>query len=112
MQFEGTELIFIMNFSALGFFKFASRMPEIAQILVSTPPRNFLFFFFFSNSRVCTVKYTFGGKSTRQSIAAQQAQPCSRIATSEAVATDPDGFSSKCRNIKFVLHLVAVCGSF
>ena len=51
------ELIFIINISVLDFFKFASRMPLIAQILVSTfkifwggggmppdPPRNFLFF--------------------------------------------------------------------
>ena len=37
MQIEGTKLIFIMNFSALDFFKFASRMPQIAQVkLVST----------------------------------------------------------------------------
>ena len=27
---------FFMNFRVLGFFKFASRMPQIAQILVST----------------------------------------------------------------------------
>ena len=61
MQIEGTKLIFVMNFSVLDFFKFASRMRQIAQILVSTfkiwwgegghaprppnPPRNFLFFF-------------------------------------------------------------------
>ena len=69
MQIEGTKLIFVMNFSVLYFFKFASRRPQIAQILVSTlkisggwaegsggggeqggghapgPPRNFLFFF-------------------------------------------------------------------
>ena len=32
MQIEGTKLIFIMNFSVLHFFKFASRMPQIAQI--------------------------------------------------------------------------------
>ena len=59
MQIEGTKLIFITNISVLDFFKFASRMPQIAQILVSTfkifrggggggmppdPPRNFLFF--------------------------------------------------------------------
>ena len=55
MQIEGTKLIFIINISVLDFFKFASRMPQIAQILVSTfkifrggmpldPPRNFLFF--------------------------------------------------------------------
>ena len=36
MQAEGTKLIFIMNRSALDFFKFASRMPQIEQILVST----------------------------------------------------------------------------
>ena len=58
MQIEGTKLIFIMNISVLYFIKFASRMPQIAQILVSPfkifrgsmppdPPRNFLFFFFF-----------------------------------------------------------------
>ena len=57
MQIESTKLIFVMNFSVLDFFKFASRMPQIAQILVSTfkifqgdmppdPHRNFLFFFF------------------------------------------------------------------
>ena len=56
LQIEGTKLIFIMNISVLDFFKFASRMPQIAQILVSTfkifrgsmppdPPRNFLSFF-------------------------------------------------------------------
>ena len=54
MQTEGTKLIFIINISVLDFFKFASRMPQIAHILVSTfkifpggmpldPPRNFLF---------------------------------------------------------------------
>ena len=36
MQIVGTKLIFVMNFSVLDFFKFASRMPVIAQILVST----------------------------------------------------------------------------
>ena len=36
MQIEGTKLIFIINISVLDFFKFASRMPQIAQILVST----------------------------------------------------------------------------
>ena len=56
MQIEGTKLVFIMDISVLDFCKFASRMPQIAQILVSTfkifqeglppdPPRNFLFFF-------------------------------------------------------------------
>ena len=64
MQIEGTKLIFVMNFSMLDFFRFASRMPQIAQILVLTfkifqgvgggggegipshLPRNFLFFFY------------------------------------------------------------------
>ena len=36
IQIEGTKLIFIINISVLDFFKFASRMPQIAQILVST----------------------------------------------------------------------------
>ena len=58
MQIEGRKLISIMNFSVLDFFKFASRMPQIAQILVSTfknflrehaprpdSPRYFLFLF-------------------------------------------------------------------
>ena len=36
MQIEGTKLIFIMNFSVLDFFKFASRMPQIAQIRLVT----------------------------------------------------------------------------
>ena len=36
MQIEGTKLTFIMNFSLLDFLKFAPRMPQIAQILVST----------------------------------------------------------------------------
>ena len=63
MQIEGTKLIFIMNFSVLDFFKFASRMPNIAQILVSPwhpplppqpppppthPSQKFPLFFFFS----------------------------------------------------------------
>ena len=34
MQTEGTQLIFVMNCSMLHFFKFASRMSQIAQILV------------------------------------------------------------------------------
>ena len=33
-QIEVRKLIFIMNFSVLDFFKFASRMPQTAQILV------------------------------------------------------------------------------
>ena len=36
MQIEGTKLMFVMNFSVLHFFKFASRTPQITQILVST----------------------------------------------------------------------------
>ena len=36
MQIEGTKLTFIMNITVLDLFKFASRMPHIAQILVST----------------------------------------------------------------------------
>ena len=56
LQIEDTKLIFIMNVSMLDIFKFASRIPQIAQIIVSTfkifwtPPRNFLFCFI-SNSR-------------------------------------------------------------
>ena len=58
MQIKVRKLIFIMNFSVLDFFKVASRMPQTAQILVSTfkifpggrgdmppePPRYFPFF--------------------------------------------------------------------
>ena len=70
MQAEGTQLIFVMNCSVLHFFKFTSRMPQIAQISVSTfkifwawlgggdapgPLRNLLFFFI-SNSRLCSHK--------------------------------------------------------
>ena len=36
MQIDGTKLVLAMNFSVLHFFKFASRTPQIAQILVST----------------------------------------------------------------------------
>ena len=36
MQIEGTKLTFIMNIGVLDFLKFPSRMPQIAQILVST----------------------------------------------------------------------------
>ena len=32
MHIEGTKLIFIMNFRVLYFFKFTSRMPQVAQI--------------------------------------------------------------------------------
>ena len=73
MQIEGRKLIFIMNFSVLDFSKFASRMPHIAQILVSTfrfsrgaCPRApidissfFFFFFFFSNFRLCITAHVF-----------------------------------------------------
>ena len=62
MQIEGTKLIFVMDFSVLHFFKYASRMPQIAQAfnifrrrgrggggggggMLWTPPRNFLLFF-------------------------------------------------------------------
>ena len=50
-----------MNFSVLYFFKFASRMPQTAQILVSTfkifrgnmppDPSKYFLFFSFSNSQ-------------------------------------------------------------
>ena len=36
MQIEGRKMIVLMNFSVLDFFRFVSRMPQIAQILVST----------------------------------------------------------------------------
>ena len=36
MKTEGTRPIFVINFCVLHFFKFAFRMPQIAQILVST----------------------------------------------------------------------------
>ena len=36
MQIQGTKFIFVMNFNVLDFFKFAFRMPQIAQISVST----------------------------------------------------------------------------
>ena len=41
MQIEGRKLIYIVDFSVLDFFEFAPRMPQIAQILVSTF-KNFL----------------------------------------------------------------------
>ena len=50
MQIEVRKLIFIMNFSVLDFSEFASRMPQTAQILVSTfiiDIFSFFFFFFF-----------------------------------------------------------------
>ena len=60
MQIEGTTLIFIMNFSVQDFFKFASRMPQIAE--VSLDLQNFpgrgrggggFPLFFISDSRLC-----------------------------------------------------------
>ena len=74
IQTEGTELIFVMNFSVLHFFKFASRMPQIAQVLISTfkifwgegggggaippdPRRNFLFFSWAVPGSVSCVRY-------------------------------------------------------
>ena len=77
MQIEGTKLIFIMNLSVLDFFYFASRMPQIAQILVSAskifqgrgmpldPPRNFLFLFI-SNFRLCLLKLQSVGWEVRE----------------------------------------------
>ena len=67
MQIEGTKLIFIIN-SVLDFFKFASRMPQIAQILVSTfkifpgghapgPPWKFPLFFSLSSSRLWNMEF-------------------------------------------------------
>ena len=64
IQIEGTKLIYIMNFSVPDFFKFASRKPQTAQILVSTfklfprehapgPPLKFPLVFFFSYARLC-----------------------------------------------------------
>ena len=35
-KYRYTKAIFFMNLSVLDFFKFASRMPQIVQILVST----------------------------------------------------------------------------
>ena len=63
MQIEGTKLVFIMFFSVLDFFKFASQLPQITQILALTfnifwkppppsprnSPTNFLFFFSLAN---------------------------------------------------------------
>ena len=45
-----------MNFGVLDFFKFAPRMPQIAQILVSW---KFSVYFFFSNSRLCNNELPF-----------------------------------------------------
>ena len=75
MQIEGTKLIFIINISVLDFFKFASRMPQTAHILVSTfkifpggmppdPPRNVLFFSL-SNSRLWNMEFLQLSETTR-----------------------------------------------
>ena len=56
MQIEGTKLIFVMNFSVLDFFKFASRMPQIVSTFKTSgvggggegypwPPTKFPLFF-------------------------------------------------------------------
>ena len=65
MEIEVRKLTFIVNFSVLDFLKFASRMPQTTQILVSTfkifwgsmpldPPRYFLFFSFSSSQDLGT----------------------------------------------------------
>ena len=71
MLIEVWKLIFVINFSVLDFFKFTSRMPQTAQILVSTfkifsgehapgPPYIFpLILFFFSNSQDLGTKFLF-----------------------------------------------------
>ena len=43
---EGTKLIFIMNFSVLDFFRFASIMPQIAQVKLVLTIKISSFFFF------------------------------------------------------------------
>ena len=67
MQIKCTKLIFVMNFSVLHFFKFASRMPQILVLTFKIflwgerggggdaprPPKKFPPFFFISNSRLC-----------------------------------------------------------
>ena len=70
MQTEVRKVIFIMNFSWLDFFKFTSRMPQTAQIFVSTfkifrgsmppdPPGYFLFFFSLAILRIWVLKFLF-----------------------------------------------------
>ena len=56
MQIEVRKLIFIMNFSVLDFFKFASRMPQTALILVST----FKIFRGGWGGMLCLYQYIFG----------------------------------------------------
>ena len=76
MQIEVRKLIFIMNFSVLDFFKFASRMPQTAQIFVWTfkifrgsmppdPPRYFLFFFSLAILRIWVLKFLFFSNLTQ-----------------------------------------------
>ena len=75
MQIEGTKLIFIINISVLDFFKFASRMPQIAQILVSTfkifrggmppDPLEISSFFSFSNFRLWNMEFLQLSDTTR-----------------------------------------------
>ena len=75
MQIEGKKLIFIMNFSVLDFFKFASRMPQIAQILVFTfkifqgsmPPDPPRIFFFLNSSRLWVLQFLFFSPFTQSS---------------------------------------------
>ena len=57
-KIEGTKLIFVVIFHVLHFFRFASRMPKIAQILVATfkispDPLEISSFCFISNFRFC-----------------------------------------------------------
>ena len=55
MQIEGTKLIFKKYFGVLDFFKFASRMPQIADFSLdfqNFPELEISSFFFFSNSRL------------------------------------------------------------
>ena len=70
------KLIFIMNFSVLDFFKFASRMPQTAQIFVWTfkifrgsmppdPPRYFLFFFSLAILSIWVLKFLFFSNLTQ-----------------------------------------------
>ena len=70
MQIEVRKLIFVVNFSVLDFFKFASRMPQTTQIFVWTfkifrgsmppgPPRYFLLFFSLAILRIWVLKFLF-----------------------------------------------------
>ena len=79
MQIEVRKLIFFMNFSLLDFFKFASRMPQTAQIFVWTfkifrgsmppdPPRYFLFFFPLAILRIWVLKFLFFSNLTQSDL--------------------------------------------